>query len=270
LQPPPLDRVRALQEDFKIPADPLAGVVNGSIKTFTQTVRARHDQVTEIPPIPFASFDPDREEYVVVWSDAIPITVRPTATLSMAEVVEAEGPGQISATELTEAAGGILANYTKLDELLAEQDSDIPLKLALILLIVPPVAYLATFITQKRVRRLRGDVAYARRRKARPLALSRIRKIASGSSPQDAELAAGAVREYVADRCNLAPGAATAAEVVAQMRRNRVRPELIEDVQNLLADCEQMTYAGGGEARVEDLADRARKCIIRLEREHLK
>ncbi len=54
LQPPPLLEWTELTEAFKIPTDPMAGVVQGRRKQFTQSIRPRSDAVDEIPAIPFS------------------------------------------------------------------------------------------------------------------------------------------------------------------------------------------------------------------------
>lgn len=270
LQPPPLDRVPELVEDFKIPDDPLAGVVTGSVKTFTQTVRARHDQIEEIPSIPFAAFDPRREEYVVMRSDPIPITVNPVASVSMAEVVEAEQTAPAAATELTESVGGLLANYTDVDDLLAVQEVTISRPLAILVLGLPPLAYLTTLVVSRRIRRLRGDTSFARRRKARTQALDRIRRAAAGDPDKRAERTGAAVRDYVADKCGLGAGAVTSPEVIERLEADGVGADLVKEVQSLLLDCEQMVYAGGAESDAADLPDRAGRCIRKLEGERLR
>ena len=55
-QLPSLDEQPALVRDFRIPQDRAAGTVEGRSKVFTQTIRATHNGVTQIPPIELAYF----------------------------------------------------------------------------------------------------------------------------------------------------------------------------------------------------------------------
>ena len=55
---PELHRVESLDADFRVPRESLPGTASGRTKTFTQTIRATGDTVTEIPALPFTFFDP--------------------------------------------------------------------------------------------------------------------------------------------------------------------------------------------------------------------
>ena len=132
LQAPPLDRMADLTESFRIPTDQLAGTVsnNARAKTFTQTIRAKSESVNRIPPIEFSYFDPNTMKYVTKASGAIALSVRPASKVSMNEVVGGgDGNGEVNSTELTEVAGGILANYGDVDSMLASQAFEISLSL---------------------------------------------------------------------------------------------------------------------------------------------
>src|SRR5439155_16063420 len=129
LPPPALERVQELTDNFRMPSDPLAGAVRGNNKTFTQTLRAKSDQITRIPPLPFTYFDPASEKYVTALTEAIPIKVKPATQLAMNSVVGVQGAaatqtstgGALQGVDLTEMAGGILANYSDIDAMLASQ-----------------------------------------------------------------------------------------------------------------------------------------------------
>ena len=53
---PPLSRQPSLAQDFKIPPEQADGQVEGDVKKFTQTLRARHSDVSQIPPIELSYF----------------------------------------------------------------------------------------------------------------------------------------------------------------------------------------------------------------------
>ncbi|NUQ46382.1 MAG: BatD family protein, partial [Phycisphaerae bacterium] len=154
LQAPPLHELPELTRDFKVPADPLAGEVAGKHKRFTQSIRPDHEGVTQIPPIPFTYFDPLAEKFVTVRSQPIPIRVRAAARMADSMIVEAAGGRAGAVTQLTELSGGILANCTGIDELLTSQDfaPGWPTALGLAL---PPFAFAACWLTQRRRERLR-------------------------------------------------------------------------------------------------------------------
>jgi len=72
VQAPPLSEVSELTTGFKV-EDPLAGFVQDYTKIFVTTIRPRSPDVTEIPPIPFSFFDPEKKAYETVYSDPIPL-----------------------------------------------------------------------------------------------------------------------------------------------------------------------------------------------------
>jgi hypothetical protein len=269
LRAPPLHEIASLTDSFGVPDEPLAGTIDGPRKTFTQSIRPTRDDIDEIPSIPFAYFDPSSERYEIVDTDPISITVEPSATLAMSEVIGGEreltnaGP-----TELTEVSGGILANYAGTDRLLAQQRRRPAWWLAAAVA-VPPLAFSMLAIVESRRRRLRGDREYARRRRAARTATRRLHAV-DGPPRRVAESVGFAVREYIADRCALASGAATTLEVLAALRERRVPQEQVDGVAHLLADCDQVTYAGGSDESTADLAGRAASCIRRLEREPMR
>jgi hypothetical protein len=269
LQPPILERVAELQRDFRIPTDPLAGIVQGRVKTFTQTIRAKNEQVQRIPPIPLAFFDPQREAYVTIWSDPIDLDVQSASTLAMADIVGGEAAGGARATELTEVAGGILANHVGADLLLTRQAFTIgPWRIVIIA--APPILFIVTALGRYEVRRLRHDRGYARRRSARRNAMKRLSEARRTSGAAGVAIVAGAMSEYIADRCNLPPGALTGAEVIDHLRTGRVPAGLIEEVESLLRECETRRYGGAAPAGGESITDRAARCIRRLERERIR
>lgn len=90
VQAPPLAELAELTSDFKVPGEPLAGIVEGPQKRFTTTIRPRRAGITEIPPIPLSYFDPVAEKFVTVSSDPIPIEVSPSESLALDAIVAAQ------------------------------------------------------------------------------------------------------------------------------------------------------------------------------------
>jgi len=268
LKPPPLATDTTLTQDFRVSGDPPAGLVDGSRKTFTQTIRAMNAEVAAVPAIPFSYFDPKTRRYVTVSAAPISLRVHPAATLNDAQIVGGDGTSQQALTELDEVAGGILANYTGADLLLSSHAFAFTWGNGLALAI-GPLAFGVVAAGRHRVRRVRSDGGHARRRRARREALRRLAQ-ASESPDREANLAAAAVSEYVADRCNLPAGALTTTEVLERLAAGGVAAEVLADVETLLADCEQHRYAGAMGGKANSIAERARRCLDRLERERLR
>jgi len=264
--PPPLPEIEELARDFKVPNDPLTGTVQQDAKTFTQSIRAKTDQVKVIPPIPFSYFDPRAEKFVTVNTRPIPLSVKATEKLSAAQVVDS-ATGQVRTTRsLTEVSSGILANYNGADEILGQQAFS-PGWPAAMAMGLPPVAALVNWLVHRRRHRLRTDVGFARRRSARKKAQNTIH---AASQMTEAELAAAvstAIGGYVADRCNLPTGGLTRSAVTEHLTDRRVPAAVVEEVDRLLEQCEGLRYAAAGGACRDGLVQAAMAAIERLEGE---
>ena len=266
LQPPKLSSIAELAERFRIPDEMLAGEVQGNVKRFTQTIRARDDATTEIPPIPFTYFDTTTEKFVTLRSDSIPITVKAAEGLAVSSVVESNGGGRV-ATRLTKSGQGILANYTDIGELQAPH-AFAPGWGALAWAVAPPLLLVSTSLIRRRWAKLKHDVAYASRRTARSTALRAIAGAAATSDPrEEAALILNAITHYAANRCGLDTESFTRAEAIRRLRDAGVAEEKIAAVDELLTECEAMGYAGASTTDDTQLAMRAKRCVGELEKE---
>jgi hypothetical protein len=174
LSAPALDRVATLTSSFKVPDKPLGGITEGRTKTFTQTIRPRQASVTEIPPLPMSSFNPNTNTYETVWTAAIPISVHAVATVSASDLVGGNGTSPPPPSQnLTEVDGGILANYTGNALLISQTTSVTP---ALLFAIVfPPMTCLVIAIALFYQRRTQTDTS--KQKCARKNAIKMIRSI---------------------------------------------------------------------------------------------
>jgi hypothetical protein len=268
LQAPPLHRYPALADAFAVPADRLAGTVSGTMKTFEQTIRPKRDTVTEIPALPFSFFDPEQERFVTVMTEPIPITVAPAKRMSMSSIVEADDTAPVGRTSLTEVSGGILANYTDADQLLASQEVRLGWPVALAVA-APPLLYAIFLVGWRRASRLRTDTAWARARRANARALRRLgdaRRLATG---ERTAAVADLIGTYVADRCDLPAGGLTRAEVVTALEERGLDADVIATVDRLLGHCERSQFAPATPEDDTALLEEARSCLAALERSRL-
>jgi hypothetical protein len=265
LQAPALTEVPELTSQFQVPDEVLAGSVQGNSKVFTQSIRAKSESVTEVPPIPFAYFDTKKERFVVVRSRAIPLKVGPGQRMAVSEVVEAR-PGLAAPTHLTEVSGGIVANYYGSVDLLADH-SFAPGPASLAVVAAPPVLFGVLWAGRRRKERLRTDRSYARRRSARRNASRALAAAQDGAGAQAADAVAGALIGYVADRCNLPAAGLTRTDAVEALLQRGVRTDVADRVDALLRRCDDARYAGRGVDTGDSLVARAEECIRELERQ---
>jgi hypothetical protein len=265
LQATPLDRIDALNEAFNVPDESLAGVVDGRTKTFTQSIRAKRDDVTEIPPIPFVYFDPAQERYVTVTSDPIPISVSPSATVGAADVIGGAAPSESETIELTERTGGLRANAAG-SEVFAADAPFRPQWTHLALLLLPPGAWLVLTGARWGAMR-RRDEHQMRKRRAAKRAARRFAHVARMKPAEQASAVSRALADYIADRCGLPDGALTPTEAVRHAADRSVAADTVASLASLFTECDHAQFAGSTNAESTSLADRARRAVRALERE---
>lgn len=244
LAPPPLTEDLALRQDFRMPNDPLAGDIGHRSKVFRQTIRPLRETVTAIPPVRFAYFDPEREAFVTLATEPIALRVRPSERLSSAEIVDSGADRAApAAAGLTEVAGGIRANVTDPELLLAQHAAPSPRLLGALLVAPPALFALGSFIIARRDR-LRADPSLRRRQEALSAARRRLHS-AAGQPPAEAAASIfAAITGYISDRLSLPPGSLTRAEALDHLSRQQVPSDLLSRVDMLLQRAEQIRYTG--------------------------
>jgi len=264
---PDLALIPELTENFRVPTEELAGTVSGRRKRFTQTIRAKRADVTEIPPIEFAYFDPQAEKYAVARSEPIPILVSVVEQLDADELTGITDQ-PIKHTQRVEARDGLRGNKTRESELLAtvRPMSAVQVTLAAV---IPPLAFICIWACAALTRSGR-DHAVQRRRRALRNAEQRIqvavaRKLPPGEFHSEIEAALAA---YLADRLNEPPARFLGRAAVAFLEERGVDQGLVRRCAELLERCEHAAYAGASNGDTS-LAELARQCARQLERERL-
>jgi hypothetical protein len=243
LQPPTIDQA-SLGGGFRVPSDPLAGTVDGSVKTFTQTVRPTSIDVKQIPPIEFTYFDPQRGQYAVARTQPIDIRVSPAERLGGDRIERsATATAKPAATTLTEVEGGLLANAAPTSDLLQDQRLRVGAG-AVSLLLVPPALALLALVVRRRRDALLMDGGLAR-------ALGALRNAREAvAHASDAAAVATAMCNYVADRTSHAAGTITRGQAVQLAVQAGADDQLRQTLDGLLSSGERAAFAPdrGGDA----------------------
>ncbi len=267
LQSPVLSVIPGFEESFRVAEDQLPGTVDGEQKRFVQSIRALSDKVTEIPPVPLTYFDTDKEEFVTVHSDPIPIKVEAAQRMSAAQIVESVDLNGRASDTLTLVDYGIQGNYTDPSELLEQQGFSLSTA-ALGSMAVFPCAYLICLAVNRRRHRSAADIAYARRRGAGKQALRKLAAARGQSDPaQQAGQLSAVVLGYVADRFDIPTAGLTRREAVERLKDAGVADDLIRSVDDVLIECETVLFGGAASERMGVLAARSRDAIEQLDRQ---
>jgi len=170
-------------------------------------------------------------------------------------------------TELREVAGGLVANYTNADSLLAAHDFRWEWW-SIIALAAPPMLFAGVSLARLASGLRQRNGPAARRKNARQRALATLRQIHRDDPRRLAQTVVAVIGDYVADRLNLSTGSLTSEEIVQRLRSSRISEQDVNDAQRLLAECEQSAYSGGINAggSGDDWQHRAADLIKRLDR----
>lgn len=243
--PPSLGAIPAFDPNFKVSPEgwsentPNAGLAR--VRDFKTTIRAATQEIKEIPPVSFSYFDPERGQYRTAASQPIPITVRETRQVTVADAIGALGANGASAVAprvervpVTDAAPG--ATFAPIPRRLTSQHllltDELRSPIIAGAVALPPLAFAATTILA--VRRRHADPAAARRRAALRRALARV------PATPSVEQAADAARTFLALRFDL-----DAATVTAHDARRLIAhadPRSAEDAARILLNADAARY----------------------------
>ena len=261
-QLPPLDTQPSLARDFNVPREIGAAEGRAGGLSFTQTLRAKHDRVTEIPSIELPYFDPKQGAYRIARSNPIKLHVEPSRIVT-ADDVEGLGamtPGQL---EVESSEQGIAHNYVDLSALKPMPSAWIsllhplgPIPTGLVLLGLPPLAYCGLLIM-----RLKGQYSGALPWRTRSPRAAWKKAVGAIDVDADeggrvAEAVLAALREYLGKRLHGTRSEAAAwtfVDVEARLDRLAKRRrghsanldgELVAGLQSVFGRCEAGSYAG--------------------------
>ncbi|AQQ72176.1 hypothetical protein SMSP2_02557 [Limihaloglobus sulfuriphilus] len=237
VQCPDPEIVNGFEDDFIISSDTPASEDGTGTRTFTTTIRAKSEEVTEIPPIPLSYFDVDRGEYITVYSDAIPLEVSPTKELTLSDI---EG-GSVSPQthDVVVQKQGIAANYEG-SRLLEDYRFSIAAAVfqpAFVLLwALPTLLAAAAFI-----RRLFSAGEDRKKQRLRKTAASKAYHAIKKS--HDKEHLAEAMREYIARRFDMSAGSVTPVDCENLIGRVCRLEEQAKEFARILEACQASQYS---------------------------
>jgi hypothetical protein len=268
---PPLREQADLASGFRVPEEMAPGKVEGGVKVFTQTLRALRADVSQIPALSLPYFDPREGVYRVARSEPIPVEVAATRIVTASDA-EGREPMTAAGRALEAWTRGIAHNFEGLDVL---EDQRYGLSVwrrpgRLALLVGAPLGYLLLLagVTLDRRRRANPAAVRARRALTRCVAALSGRSGKTDTSDVSDETARvlSALRGYLGDKLDLAPGALTLGDVRDRLARRGAGDARLAELEALFAECEAGRYAGGAVGARGALRDRALALVRGLEK----
>jgi len=259
-------------KDFKVPSEMAPGEGNAILKTFTQTVRAQHVGVRQIPSLHLSYFNPASGCYETAASQPVALEVA-DAKIVTAQDAEGAEPGAPAKKELKAVKGGITYNYEG-PEILTSQAPSGALGLNrawYAILALPPGVFLliliGTLVRRYGSKDPEGRVARQAYRRLTAVVLDGL--AGHRASAEGYQTLALAMREYLGAKLRCNSVAMTYADYEPLLVKAGVSAECLTSLRQVMEQCEAYEYAGpsAGSEDLLRLGDLARQVAEELERE---
>ncbi|HTY10938.1 MAG TPA: BatD family protein [Bacteroidota bacterium] len=246
--------------------DRTSGVVNGS-KTFEWLLVPRYPGQKRIPPLEFSYFDPAREKYVVLRSNAFDLNV---------EKGSAEAPQ-------------LVTGFSKEDVKLLNQDirfiktnagsfrrkggEILPVSTVAIITVLPLLAFVGLAAYRRKTMRELSDVATFRSRKAMKIASKKLKEAKTLLQSENSEAfyaeVSRALWAYVSDKLSIDRAELSIDNVMKQLEEKPISAEVVTRLKECLEACEFARYAPASSQQEEKskIYEMASSVIISTEKE---
>lgn len=259
---PKLEQIPQIADRFKIYE--ATEETKGNSCRFTYSLRPLEQGIDQFPPVAIAYFDVQKERYVTLRTDPIPITVTKADQLSRDQIVSTPGGSPRRAKEPQTRREGIFANITELG---AVRDQSVRPGRWLAGLGGLAGLYLALALVTVRLQRLTADKPLLRRRAAVGKARSRLREarteLDNRRIRQGTELLQAALVGLVADVADLPEAGLTPKDICAQLTALGVEEDLVRRVARFLEICDAGRY-GASQQAISDMSHQAQSLLEKV------
>jgi len=253
---------------FEFTSDELVGDIERGAMVYRRAIFPKQVGEQTIPPLTWSYFDTTSESYQTLTSKPISIVVDPSTSTGHVITLSPNAASDDQQTSLTLLTGGISPNYIDATDVLADQTITISPTLGFALAF-PPIFWLIIALATSRIRRMRGDLGWARRQKARRQANVAIRVALSQKEPSAQLLGLSeALTGFVSDRINLPPGTLTPQDVRMHLGSRGLDERQLNDITEFLEQCDSARYAmsESNAHSPQQLATSLREWLTQIER----
>ena len=218
----------------------------GNTVTFEQVVVPKDADLTSVPAVRLAFFDPNARAYRTAQAGPFPLEVLPAESAGSGKVVASkEAASQPSAPE--ELGSDIIyikedpGPWEKPDAYLYRQP------IMAVPFLLPLLFLLGVWLWGEHQNRLMTDTAYARRFRATPKAQEGFREaaadMAAGRHQEFYTAVSRTLREFLADKCRVPAQTVTPDSLASLPCSSLLGPDVTTKIQALLTKCDDIRYA---------------------------
>jgi hypothetical protein len=260
-------------EGFKVyPAESRADITerNTSIKgwkEFTKVIEPVKAGIKETPAVSLSFFDPVTAQYKTISHGPIPVTVEEAEevipiSLTIAGVGIPKGQARVLKKD-------ILPLMTNLSSLTNQEDLLYENRVLIGFFTFPLISLSALVVIQRRNKRFKTDLGYARKKSA----FTRARKQLSGANSLNVQTEfysaiSKALCEYIADKLNVPTASITSHNVSAMLEPYDLPSEIIEELTRCLDTCDHSRFSNEKrqEHELQEVLKSAERLIKHMEK----
>ena len=252
--PPKIERIREVVDGFKTYEATEESTSTG--RRFSYSLRPLKAGIESFPPVEFSYFDVDKEEYVSISTDPIPVTVTEAEQLDSSQIVAGLRPHAADDEGVELSEDGIFGNRS--DVSLLRDEGVEPTQWAVAWGAIIAVWLVGGFVVP-RWQRSREDVGLNRRRSAASQARSRLR-----AASHDPDRLRAAVVGFVADALDEEAAGMTPGDIRQRLENLSMPDNIVNSTSNLLEQCDAARYSPAGDAGSKELSESAKRVLDEL------
>jgi hypothetical protein len=259
---PDLAKAPEIAQNFKV-YDPTEHT-KGRLRQFTYGLRPLHEGIREFPPVPVAYFDVEKERYVTLRSEPIPIEITQAEQLADQDIVSAPRGRSSGELQWGVQREGICANVTDISQV-----CDDAVRPGVWVSGLSGVAglYALICVAVGRAHRLSEDKSLLRRwaapAKARCALRAAVAALATGRLREGADQVQAALLGLVADLADLPAAGLTRRDAQQRLQAWEVDQDLVRQLGTVLEHCEGVRY-GAADLAGDQLGRQAEDVLAAL------
>ncbi|MEE9441492.1 MAG: BatD family protein [candidate division Zixibacteria bacterium] len=240
----------------------------GGTKTFEYLLIPKLPGMQTIEPLELTFFDPEKGRYRVARTSPIAFNVKQGELTAGTDIPYNPVAGQIINLQATD----IRHIKTENGSLYPVGSVILTSPYFLTAVALPALVLLGGLVDVRRRRKLQGDIAYARSRRAKSAVKKRLKAAEGCLSKNEDEFFAelsGAVYQYVGDKLNISEYGLTSESLEELLIENGIAENIRSEIREVLKEADFGRFAGSSIDKMarKNLFDRAGKAILKLEDE---
>ena len=268
IEQPILNEIPEYKQNFTIVDNLQPGDIQEETIEFKQTIRARNEQVSRIPPIEFSFFNPSTETYQTIISNPLPLKVLATHKISDADIIVNRKNNGRTPNHYNKIQRGINANYTFEDAL----ESHVQHWSWMLCWVLSPLLYLGILVFTNRKQKLLNDTSLVRSKSAKNIKNRRLKEAKSflkEDSAQFFQALSQALSGFIADKLDLGTGELTVVDIGKLGTDSQLSKAMVNEISEYLDQFDRLRFTTHetSEAEKEQLFMAISELMKKLEKE---